>query len=116
MSNFKKNQIENLNDTVKKAYKRIKDMDSGDLSIIQPTSEKEKEYRENDYSFELNRGNKINKSNNIEEYNTNQGSNSYEIRSNRVISSIDALSQDMNKDFKEMEDMVNNLEKEIKSI
>jgi hypothetical protein len=116
MSYYKKNQIENLNDAVKKAYKRIKDNDSGDLSIIESSTEKEKEYRENDYSSELIRGNKINKSSNIEEYNTDQGSNSYEIRSNRVISNIDALSHDLNKDFKEMEDMVNNLEKELKSI
>jgi hypothetical protein len=99
MSNLKKS-IEN-NELMKKAYRIIKE-GGGDLSISIDSSRLNDDFDSEGVKFKS--------------FKTNSEVNNFDTQVNRVVNSIDAINQGLNKDFKELEEIIGNLEKDLKSI
>ena len=110
MSNLKKTQLESLNETMKKAYKKIKEIDMDDLSVMHSidVDANEDRYREKKVK------NSENDFKNLDFKNKKIGQLTNYTKS--ITDSLDEFNNSLNKDIKELEDMIYSIEKELKSI
>jgi hypothetical protein len=116
MSEYKKNQLDSLNETMKKAYKKIKEIDMDDLSITKSVEINNKNNTEDGYTQELYMKNNYNY--NFHNIETDKKKINLKLSNNskRLVDTIDNINIMMNKDFKELDEVINNIEKDLKSI
>jgi hypothetical protein len=116
MSEFKKNQYDSLNETMKKAYKKIKEIDMDDLSVIRSVEYNKNNIEDLRYTQEMNFKNNDNLIYNDMAQLDKKINSKVNNHTKRLIDSIDNISVMLNKDFKELDDLVSNLERDLKSI
>jgi hypothetical protein len=120
MSEFKKNQFDSLNETMKKAYRKIKEIDMDDLSVIRSVEYNKNNIDEHGYTQDLHLKNNDNLIYSDVAIGLDTDKKKVNTKLNyhtkRLIDSIDNMNAMFNKDFKELDDVINTLEKDLKSI
>jgi hypothetical protein len=116
MSEFKKNQLDSLNETMKKAYRKIKEIDMDDLSVIRSVEYNKNNVDDLRYTQELYMKNNDNYNLHDKETDKKKPNLKLSNHTKRVVETIDNMNNMINKDFKELDELINNIEKDLKSI